>query len=188
MIDSNLTIDCHVTAMSKAAFCSIRNIGRIRKHLTRDAAETIIHAFVTSKLDSNNSLLYGITNTQVARLQRLQNIAAWIITCTKRTDHISPVLANLHWLPVEQRLIYKLCLIVYKIMHNKAPKYLTDLIESYVLGCNGLRSSTQELFTGKKFKKSMGRQKFFGCSTNFMEQSATSCKKFKLYHKFQEKT
>ena len=104
MIDSNLTMDCHVTAMSKAAFCSIRNIGRIRKHLTRDAAETIIHAFVTSKLDSNNSLLYGITNTQVARLQRLQNIAARIITYTKRTDHISPVLANLHWLPVEQRL------------------------------------------------------------------------------------
>ena len=56
MIDSNLTMDCHVTAMSKAVFCSIRNIGRIRKHLTRDAAETIIHAFVTSKLDSNNSL------------------------------------------------------------------------------------------------------------------------------------
>ena len=63
MIDSNLTMDCHVTAMSKAAFCSIRKIGKIRKHLTRDAAETIIHAFVTSKLDSNNSLLYVITNT-----------------------------------------------------------------------------------------------------------------------------
>ena len=81
--------------MSKAAFCSIRSIGRIHKHLTRDAAETIIHAFVTSKLDSNNSLLYGITNTQVPRLHRLQNIAARIITHTKRTDHISPVLADL---------------------------------------------------------------------------------------------
>ena len=138
MIDSNLTIDCHVTAMSKAAFCSIRNIGRIRIHLTKDAAETTIHcAFVTSKLDSNNSLLYGITNTQVARLQRLQNIAARIITYTeKKTDHISPVLADLHWLPIEQRLIYnKLCLIVYKIMYDKAPKYLTDLIKSYVPGC-----------------------------------------------------
>ena len=75
----NLTMG-YVTVMSKAAFCSIRNIGRIRKHLTRDATETIIHAFVTSKLDSNNSLLYGITSTQVARLQRLQNIAARIIT------------------------------------------------------------------------------------------------------------
>ena len=47
-------MDCHVTAVSKAAFYSIRNIGRIRKHLTSDAAETMIHALVTSKLDSNN--------------------------------------------------------------------------------------------------------------------------------------
>ena len=131
MIDSNLTMDCHVTAMSKAAFCSIRNIGRIRIHLTKDAAETTIQcAFFTSKLDSNNSLLYGITNTQVARLQRLQNIAARIITYTeKKNDHISPVLADLHCLPTEQRLIYKLCLIVYKSMHDKTPKYLTDLIK-----------------------------------------------------------
>ena len=104
MFDSNLTMDCHLTVVSNSAFCSIRNIGRIRKHLTKDAAETIIHVFVTSRIDSSSSLLYRITNTQLSRLQRLQNIAARIITYTKKTDYITPVLADLHWLQVEQRL------------------------------------------------------------------------------------
>ena len=93
-------------------------------------------------------------NAEVARLQRLQNIAARIITYTytKRTDHITPMLADLHWLPIEQRLIYKLCLVVYKIMHDKAPKYLTDLIKSYVPGYSGLRSSTQGLLQERNSK------------------------------------
>ena len=88
--------------MSKAAFCSIRNIGRIRKLLSRDAAETIIHAFVTSKLDSNHSLLYGITNMQVARLQRFQNLLHGYSHIQKE-QIMSPALADLHWLPVEPR-------------------------------------------------------------------------------------
>ena len=88
--------------MSKAALCSIRNIDRIRKYLSRDAAETIIHAFVTSNLIQTIRWYMAL---QIARLQRLQNIAVWLITYTKRTDHVSPVLADVHWLPVEQRLI-----------------------------------------------------------------------------------
>ena len=160
MFDSNLTMDCHVTAVSKAAFCSIRNIGRIRKHLTRDAAETIIHAFVTSRLDSSNSLLYGITNSQLSRLQRLQNIAARIITHTKKTDHITPVLADLHWLPIEQRLKYKMCLIVFKILHEMAPSYLTELVQPYVPGHRGLRSSKQGLLQEKAAKHQWGQRSF----------------------------
>ena len=152
--------------MSKAAFCSIRNIGRICKHLIKDAAETIIHAFVTSKLDSNNSLLYGITNTQVARLQRLQNIAARIITYTKRTDHISPVLANLHWLPVEQRLIYKLCLIVYKIMHNKAPKYRLTLLNHMFRDIGG-NAPQHKSFYRKEIQKINGVTEVFGLQHQF---------------------
>ena len=106
-------MDCHVTAVSKAAFCSIRNIGRIRQHLTRNAAETIIHAFVTSRLDSNNSLLY-IWNYNITTLSpsTIAEYSRRIITYTKRTDHITPVLADLHWLPIEQRLKYKICLLL----------------------------------------------------------------------------
>ena len=152
-------MDCHVTTVSKSAFCSIRNIGRIRKHLTRDAAETVIHAFVTSKIDSSNALLYGITNTQLSRLQGLQNIAARIITYTKRTDHITPVLADLHWLPIEQRLKYKICLMVFKIMHDKAPSYLTELVQPYVPGHSRLRSSKQGLLLYKRNTLNINRDK-----------------------------
>ena len=139
MIDSNLTLDCHVTAMSKAAFCSIRKIGKICKHLTRDAAETIIHAFVTSKLDSNNSLLYVITNTQLAQLQRLQNTVARIITYTKRTcrSHISCACRST-LVTVEQRLytscaslFIKLCMIRYQNILLTLLKYMFRDIVGY---------------------------------------------------------
>ena len=70
-------------------------------------------------------------------------------------------LADLHWLPVEQRLIYKLCLIVYKIIHDKAPKYLTDLIELYIPGYSGLRSSTQELLQERISKNQWGDRSFW---------------------------
>ena len=106
------------------------------------------------------------SHTQVARLQRLQNIAAWIITYTKRTDHISPVLADLHWLPIEQRLIYKLCLIVYKIMHDKAPKYLTDLIESYVPGYSGYAPQHKDFYR-KGIQKINGATEVFGLQHQF---------------------
>ncbi len=80
MFDSAMAMENHqVTAISKAVFMSIRNIGRIRDHLTTEAAETIVHAFITSKIDSCNSLLYGINNIHFSRLQRLQNIAARMI-------------------------------------------------------------------------------------------------------------
>ena len=130
-----------VKRRSKSACISLRNIGRVRKHLNKDTSELLIHAFVSSRLDMGNSLLYGVTNLQLSQLQRIQNMAARIVTLTKTREHITPVLFDLHWLPVRQRTMYKLGLFVYKILNDLAPCYLTDLIELYAPGRSGLRSS-----------------------------------------------
>ena len=150
MFDQAMTMESQVTATSKSVFMSIRNIGRICNHLTREAAETIVHAFITSKVDACNSLLYGINNTQLSRLQRLQNIAARMITYTKKTEHITPVLAGLHWLPIQQRVTYKLCLIIFKVLQGDAPAYLSDLVQIYTPGHRGLRSTKHKPLQEKK--------------------------------------
>lgn len=160
MFDQAMTMESQVTATSKSVFMSIRNIGRIRNHLTREAAETIVHAFITSKVDACNSLLYGINNTQLSRLQRLQNIAARMITYTKKTEHITPVLAGLHWLPIQQRVKYKLCLIIFKILQGDAPAYLSDLVQIYTPGHRGLRSTKHKLLQEKTTKHVWGERSF----------------------------
>ena len=94
--------------------------------LTADTAKTIVHAFVACRLDYCNSLLHGITDSLFRRLQSIQNAAAHLVTGTRRRDHITPVLRDLHWLPVRRRVDYKLALLVYKSLHGLAPPYLAD--------------------------------------------------------------
>ena len=85
-----------------------------------------MHAFVACRLDYCNSLLHRITDSLFRRLQSIQSAAARLITGTRRRDHISPVLRDLHWLPVRRRVDYKLALLVYKLLHGLVPPYLAD--------------------------------------------------------------
>ena len=99
-------------------------------------------SFITCHLDRCNSLLYGLPDTLIAKLQRIQNSAARLVTRTRGHDHITPVLYNLHWLPVKYRIIYKILLLTYKCLHGLAPDYLADLIQEYKPSRN-LRSSSK---------------------------------------------
>ena len=141
IFDSSLSMEPHLTAISRSVCMSIRNIGHIRKYLDKHTTEVLVHAFITSKIDMGNSLLYSININQLNRLQRLQNISARLISLTSKHSHITPVLANLHWLPISYRIKYKIGLFVYKIIHNNAPHYLSDLIHPYSTARTGLRSS-----------------------------------------------
>ncbi len=84
-----------------------------------------VHAFVTSRLDYCNSLYCGISNCQIARLQLVA--AARLLLKCRKYEHITPVLKSLHWLPVCQRIDFKILLFVYKSLHNLAPVYLSEL-------------------------------------------------------------
>ena len=115
------------------------------------AAETLIHAFITSRIDYCNSILYGTTSKNLNKLQHVQNSAARLLTHTRSRDHITPVLHDLHWLPVKQRIQYKILITTYKALNNLAPPYLSDLLEPYV-PLRPLRSGEANLLTVRKAK------------------------------------
>ena len=107
----------------------MRNIGRIRNLLTFDATAQLIHALITTRLDSCNSILYNLPHCLINRLQRIQNQAARMLTRSRRRNHITPVLIKLHWLRVTDRIVFKLLVLTHKAVHGVAPLYLCDLIE-----------------------------------------------------------
>ena len=131
LFDKHLTMAEHVSFVCKCSFYQLRRIAKIRKYLSLESAKTLIHAFVTSRLDHCNALLYGIDNNLLQKLQYIQNSAARLLTRTRKYDHITPVLKELHWLPVEKRIMFKLLLITFKALKNFAPSYICDLITRY---------------------------------------------------------
>ena len=128
-LNNNLSMNDHINEICKKSFHEIRNISAIRKYLTLDACKTIVHALVCSRIDFNNCLYYGLPNTQIQRLQRIQNCAARLIFRKKKFDHITPYLIELHWLPVNSRIKFKLLVLTYKCLNNLAPSYLRDLLQ-----------------------------------------------------------
>ena len=108
MFDKHLTMSCHINKICRSPSLALRNIGRVRKYLNQQSTERLVHAFITSRLDYCNSLLYGIPAKKINKLQRLQNSAARLVTRSKIREHITPILSKLHWLPVKQRIIFKL--------------------------------------------------------------------------------
>jgi hypothetical protein len=164
IMDSSLRFEEHIKNVCQTAFGEIRNIGRIRKFLDEKSTASLVHAFVTSKIDYCNSLLYGLPKHQLDKLQRVMNTAARVISRTRKFEHITPVLFKLHWLPVPERIIFKILLLTFKALHGMAPPYLTELIIPYKPQ-RILRSTNQNLLSVPKTKlKYYGDRSFSKCA------------------------
>jgi len=116
----------HVTSVCPATYYYLKNIHYFKALLTQEALVTVIPAFVTFRIDYCNSLLYGKSDS----LQRIQNSATRIVTNRRKYDHITPILQKLHWLPVRQRIHFKMLLITYKSINDMVPEYLCELVIS----------------------------------------------------------
>ena len=133
-----------IIEICKSAFFHLRRIAKIRSYLTEEATIALVHAFITCRLDNGNALLFGLPKYQIQRLQSIQNCAARLVKRHSRFDRASPLLFELHWLPVEQRITFKILLFVFKSLNGLAPFYLSDLISTYV-SSRSLRSASLSL-------------------------------------------
>ena len=122
-LDSRLSFDKQVSEICKASYFHIQALLHIRSSLTSEAAKTAL-AIVGSRLDYCNSLLAGTFVSNLARLQLVQNTLACVVTQKSRFDHITPVLSELHWLPVCHRINFKIATITYRVLQFQQPSYL----------------------------------------------------------------
>jgi hypothetical protein len=128
IIDSDLSFTKHITNTCKTSYMHIRDIRRIRHMLPKHTAVALANALVSSRLDYCNSLYYGVSQENINKLQRVQNSLARAVTNTRKYDHITPVLKSLHWLPIKQRITFKLNCITFKTLTTKQPVYLYNLL------------------------------------------------------------
>ena len=151
-LDSKLSMDAHITKTCSAAFDYLYNVRRIRRYLSKESTESLIHAFISSRLDYCNSLFYNIPACQFGKLQRIQNAAARLILNESKFCHIIPLLMNVHWLPVKYRIHCKILLLTFKAIYFLAPSYVCDLITLKKPSNYNLRSNNNLVLDPPKIK------------------------------------
>ena len=139
-IDSRLSFNKQVSCICKASYSNIKALRKIRSTLDLETAKTVANAIVSAQLDYCNSILYGTSKANINKLQRIQNTLARVVSGCQRYDHITPVRKSLHWLPISEKIIYKIASITFKSKQTGQPAYLSDLLHPYV-PARQLRSS-----------------------------------------------
>ena len=130
IFDSDNSFDNHVAKVCRACYYHLRDLRWIRKFLEVETAILLANAMVSSCLDYCNSLLYGVSKSNIAKLQTVQNALCRIIFRLDKMSHVTPFLKKLHWLPIQHRILFKYNLLVFKAINLSQPLYLSALIRS----------------------------------------------------------
>ena len=144
IFEHRMSMSNHISHICSTVTFYLRNIARIRRFIDQSACHNAVRSLVLSRIDYCNALLSSIPSTQLIRVQRLQNWAARLVFQVSRDHPSRPLLNSLHWLPLKQRIIFKLLLFVYKILNNQAPQYLDTCLNLYT-PTRRLRSSSDPL-------------------------------------------
>ena len=140
--DSQMSMSMHVKTLFRSLTFQIPNISRIRRFLDFDTCHLIVHALILSRLDYGNGLLLGSNHSDIQKWQRIQNWAAKLICKATKRDHASPYLRELQWLPVEDRITFKIMVFVFKCLNGMTPEYLSSSLSRHRPACAGLRSAS----------------------------------------------
>ena len=160
-IDNTLSMHAYVLTICKLAYFELRRISSIRHLLSSSATKTLVCSFVLSRLDYCNSVLAGSPHYLIDKLQRVQNNAARLVLRKRKSDHATPLLSSLHWLPISSRIQYKVCSLTFSSLFDSGPIYLSDLLQLYS-PTRQLRSSNDTRILSKPTfnTKSFGSRRF----------------------------
>jgi len=139
-------MDDHISAVCKSAHYHIRAMRHICPAITEDMAKTVAIALVRARLDYANSVLFGMSSTNIASLQHVQNATTRVVVwgSRRRTTNSSTLLKQLHWLPIEWRMKFKIACLTYKTLATTQPDYLYSALKQYV-ACRSKRFSDSNL-------------------------------------------
>ena len=158
IFDPTLNFNKHVSNICSSSYYHIRALRRIRPFIDNNTAKSFASSIVGSRLDYANGTLYGMSLHNFHRLQRVQNSLARVVTGDRFT-HSSALLNSLHWLPIRQRISFKLATIAHRSVNCTAPDYLNTLITHYTPS-RQLRSSNQHLLSVPRSHTTFGSRGF----------------------------
>ena len=159
-LDKSLKMVHHVNSIASTAHFHLRRISQKRSVFNKKVTETLVNGLVLSRLDYCNSLLCNLPKTLIYKLQKVQNAAAKLIMLARKRDHVTPLMRQLHWLPMNYRCKFKVLILTFKILDGKAPDYLCGLINRYSPG-RQLRSSSDFLLRQPPFPRTKYGERAF---------------------------
>ena len=128
---SNLDPRQHINTIKRSSFYHLKRLSKVRSIFSFQQRETLMHAFITSRLDFCNSLFYGSSKRAIGVLHSIQAASARALMGTSFTTPSMPLFYQLHWLPSAARIVFKLAVLGFKILHGSAPKYLSSRISRF---------------------------------------------------------
>lgn len=140
-MNSNLTFKQHITKKGQVAMLNFLKIRSIHQYLDTTTTEHLVLSLCMSHINYCNSVLYGLPDCSINKLQRVQNMCVRLVLRKAKTDSITHCLHQLHWLPVRKRIAFKVLVLTFKLLHRDGPQYLKDLIHKYKPDRQGLCSA-----------------------------------------------
>ena len=162
LLDNDLSLKKHVSKVASVCYFHLRRLKPIRRILGRQITTSLVNTSVLSRLDYCNCVLAGLPKLAIAPLQRVQNAAARLICGLGPRDHVTPALYELHWLPVEQRVTFKLCVFMHLIHIGRSPSYLSELVTSTssIASRSLLRSACSQRYEQPATRLKLGERSF----------------------------
>ena len=159
-LDETLSMEDHIGNVCRSNFLTLKQLSSVRNCLSDTAMATLVNACITSRLDYCNSVLFGVSSEQLHRLQLVQNNAARLVLRKRKSDHVTPLLKQLHWLPINFRIQFKIAVLAFRHFDGSLPNYLSSVLSTYQPS-RSLRSSSVKLLRVPKTNlKSAGERSF----------------------------
>ena len=141
-LDCHLTMNAHISNIGRRCYFELCRLASIHRLLTSAVTATLVSAFVLSRIDYCNSLLFGSTHDVTSHLQLIQNYAARVILRLPKSSSIITHLKSLHWHPVNVRSTYKIACLCYHCHSSTAPSYVADMLQKKPLDTRNTLSSS----------------------------------------------
>ena len=159
-LDQTLSMKQHISSLCRTTFLALRSIAYIRPFISNSSTEKLVASMITSRLDYCSATFAGVADEQISRIQKIQNNAARLILKKSKRDYVTPLLKELHWLPVKYRIQYKLATLAFRHFDGTLPSYLSSSLYTYKPS-RSLRSSTERLLKITKTNlKTFGERSF----------------------------